>query len=185
LALAYVWRASVHLSAADAVAALTDYRKALAIAKRLASLDPGNTNWGETTAAVHAKLGDFFRKQSQADAAAENYRESVTIAQKLAAADPQNSEPRYLLADAYFGLGELSSAQASGSRSSPERAASLREARSWYQKSSDEWRQISRPLPVPSDGFAWGNSRETARALTRCDALLANVQSRSAGKHVH
>ena len=167
----------MHSSAVDGAAALADYRKAMALANQLAGLDPGSSNWHETMAAIHAKLGDFLRHQSQSVAAADNYRESVAIAEKLVMADPQNQEPKYVLADAYFGLGEISSARAEGS--SQGRVASLHEARSWYQRSSDEWRQISRPVPVSSDGFAWGGSKAVTRALEGCEGALAKLKNAS------
>jgi tetratricopeptide (TPR) repeat protein len=170
LLMAYVWRASVESSAAHAASALADYRKALSIASRLASLDPGNSSWREATGAIHAKLGDFFRKQSRSDAATQSYRDSIAIAEKLATADPLDPEPRYLLGDAYFGMGELALARAKGS--TQERQAALGEARSWYQQSLDAWRHISHPLPVSSDGYAWGDSKQVTRALARCEALL-------------
>jgi tetratricopeptide (TPR) repeat protein len=170
LILAYVWRASVESSATGASAALADYRKALAIADRLAGLDAGNSAWREAAGSIHAKMGDFFRHQSQPDAATQNYRDSIAIAEKLASADPQDTEPQYILGDAYFGMGELAMARAKGS--SEQRQASLREARSWYQKSLDTWRHISRPLIVSSDGYAWGDSKPVTLALARCEALL-------------
>jgi serine/threonine protein kinase len=170
LLMAYIWRASVESSGADATSALADYSKALTIADRLASLDPGNSSWREATGAIHAKLGDFFRKQSRPDAATQNYRDSIAIAEKLAAADPQDPEPQYLLGDACFGMGELSFERAKGS--TQEGQASLREARSWYQRSLDAWHHISHPLAVSSDGYAWGDSKQVTLALARCEALL-------------
>jgi tetratricopeptide (TPR) repeat protein len=170
LLLAYVWRASMESSASDVSLASTDYRKALATANQLVSLDPGNPGWREAEGAIHAKLGDFLRKQSRPDAAAKNYRDAIAIAEKLASADPQNPEPRYILGDAYFGMGELSMARAMSS--SQHSRAPLNEARSWYQRSLDAWRHISHPLLVSSDGYAWGDSKPATLALARCEALL-------------
>jgi len=170
LILTYVWRASMESSAAHAASAPADYHKALTIADRLASLDSGNSSWREATGAIHAKLGDFYRNQSQPDAATQNYRDSIAIAEKLATADAQDPQPRYILGDACFGMGELSLARAKGS--AQERQAALREARSWYQRSLDAWRHISHPLIVSSDGYAWGDSKQVTLALARCEALL-------------
>jgi eukaryotic-like serine/threonine-protein kinase len=170
LILAYVWRASVESSATGAPSALADYGKALAIADRLAGLDAGNSAWREAAGAIHAKMGDFYRNQSQPDAATQNYRDAIAVAEKLAIADPQDTAPQYILGDAYFGMGELAMARANGS--TEQRQASLGEARSWYQRSLDTWRHISRPLVVSSDGYAWGDSKPVTLALARCEALL-------------
>jgi non-specific serine/threonine protein kinase/serine/threonine-protein kinase len=170
LLITYVWRASTESSTNAASPALADYRKALSTANRLASLDPGNSSWTEAAGAIHAKLGDFFRKESRPDGATQNYRDAITIAGKLASADPKDPEPRYILGDAYFGMGELSFGRAMSS--SQQRRASLVEARSWYQQSLDAWRHISHPLIVSSDGYAWGDSRPVTLALARCEGLL-------------
>jgi eukaryotic-like serine/threonine-protein kinase len=172
LLIAYVWKASAEPFPG---AALTEYRKALSTVNQLASLDPGNSSWREVAAAIHAKLGDFFRRQSRADEATQNYRDAIAIAEKIVSSDANNPEPRYILADAYFGMGELSFTRAMSF--SPPHRASLEEAESWYQRSLDAWRHISHPMIVSSDGYAWGNSRPVIVALARCRTLLGNGRS--------
>jgi hypothetical protein len=49
----------------------------LAIVQHLAELDSENWYWQESMAAVHAKIGDFFRNQVQAERATESYRQSI------------------------------------------------------------------------------------------------------------
>ncbi len=170
LILGYAWRAIVESSAADTTPAVTDYRKALAIADRVAGLDNGNPAWREASSAIHAKLGDLYRNHAQPDAAKQNYRDSIDVAESLVKSNPQDEEPQYLLADACFGLGELAVARAKAMPG--ERRAALGEARSLYQRSLDAWRHISRPVPVSSDGYAWGDSKQVTLALARCEALL-------------
>jgi dipeptidyl aminopeptidase/acylaminoacyl peptidase len=53
-----------------------------------------------------------------------------------------------------------------------ERRQHWMEARDWYQKSLDSWRQISNPGAVSPDGWPCGNSREVANAVAICDRVL-------------
>src|SRR5260370_33415805 len=52
-----------------------------------------------------------------------------------------------------------------------ERRQHWMEARDWYQKSLDSWRQISNPGAVSPDGWPCGNSREVANAVAICDRV--------------
>jgi serine/threonine protein kinase len=177
LAVACVWRAGVLSAMSDPGRSLENYRKALVIGQGLSNLDPGNTSGKQVMAGIHAKMGDFFRRQAQPDAAAENYRQAIAIGEKLAAADSTNSAPRYVLADAYSGLGDLGVSRAEhDSKSSKERFAHLAEAKSWYLRSSDAWRQIAHPDAVSPDGFAWGDFRDVARALALVERKLSGVE---------
>jgi non-specific serine/threonine protein kinase/serine/threonine-protein kinase len=180
LAGAYVWQGSVLSDLSEPVAALEEYHKALVIQQRLALQDPSNTYWRETSAGTYAKMGDFLRREHKPGSAEENYRRAVSISEALLAADRNKVEPKYVLADTYFGLGELSYARAAQTLYSPQRLAALAEAKSWYERSSDAWRQIPHPAVVSPDGLAWGDSKQVWQALARCQAALTKLQGTTA-----
>jgi hypothetical protein len=109
------------------------------------------------------------------DAAAE-YRNAVEIARPLAIAEPRTPLPWYSVADAYFGLGELSriAAQHSAEHAETQRQQ-WSEARGWYQQSVDAWRHIPNPGAVSTAGFTVGNPRQAALSLALCDTQLARL----------
>jgi tetratricopeptide (TPR) repeat protein len=175
LTVAYVWTASVTPNA-NRVHEYFD--KALAIDQRLARVDTGTSNWQENEAEVRVNLGDFFRRHSQLDRAAENYSRAAAIVEPLLAAHPDQQEPRYPVAGAYFGMGEIAALRAGRpSQSRNEQRAKWNEANSWYQRSADAWRQIRHPAAVSPNGFACGNPQEAERQLTRSKAALAALGS--------
>jgi tetratricopeptide (TPR) repeat protein len=179
--LAHVWRASVLAALSEPAAALEDYHKALAIDERLAKVDPGNSDWRETTASIHAKMGDFFRRQGQSDPAEENYRHAVEAAREILTADASKQEPHYVLAAACFGMGELCSLRAQrGSRGLARQVNDWNEAKSWYQQSSEAWAQIPNPAAISSLGFDWGSPADTTRAAARCEAAIASLKTLAA-----
>src|SRR5580700_10431216 len=175
LTVAYVWTASV---TPNANRAHEYFDKALAIDQRLARVDTGTSNWQENEAEVRVNLGDFFRRHSQLDRAAENYSRAAAIVEPLLAAHPDQQEPRYPVAGAYFGMGEIAALRAGRpSQSRNEQRAKWNEANSWYQRSADAWRQIRHPAAVSPNGFACGNPQEAERQLTRSKAALAALGS--------
>jgi eukaryotic-like serine/threonine-protein kinase len=175
LTVEYVWTASV---TPDAKGALEDYQKALAIDQRLARIDTGTSDWRENEAEVHVKIGDFFRKNAQLESAAENYSRAAAMAEPILVSHADRQEARYALAGAYFGLGQIASLRAQRPSQSPDKqAAKWNEAKSWYQRSSDAWRQIRHPAAVSPNGFDCGDPEEAARQLARCNAALAELRS--------
>gem|GEM_PF-6891471 len=175
LTVAYVWTAPV---TPDANRALDYYDKALAIDQRLSRVDTGTSNWQENEAEVRVNLGDFFRKHSQLDRAAENYHRAAAIVEPVLASHPDQQGPRYPLASASFGMGQIAALRAERpSQSRNEQKAKWNEANSWYQRSSDAWRQIRHPAAVSPNGFDCGNPQEAERQLTRSKAALAALGS--------
>jgi tetratricopeptide (TPR) repeat protein len=174
LTLAYVWTASV---TPDSKAAMEDYQEALAIDQRLARVDTGTSDWRENEAEVRVKIGDFLRKNSQLGGAAENYRQAAAIAEPILTSHADRQEARYALAGAYFGLGQIDSLRALRPSQSPDQqAAEWNRAKSWYQRSSDAWRQIRHPAAVSPNGFDCGDPEEAARQLARCNAAMAELR---------
>lgn len=173
LALAYVWLASV---TADRAEALKDYQRALEIDHKLAQVDTGTADWKEAEAEVHVKMGDFFVKSRQLDSALQNYRQATAIAEPVVASQPDWQEGRYALATAYSGLGDIASRRALQSRTPDEQEANWKEAKLWYQRGADAWKQIRHPAAVSPNGFNAGNPEDASRGLARSNAALSAFQ---------
>ena len=81
----------IHVSRGDLGAAMATFRKASAIAERLAKADPGNAGWQRDLSVSHEKIGDVLRAQGNLPGALESYRASLAIIERLAKADPGNA----------------------------------------------------------------------------------------------
>lgn len=178
LALAYVWMASV---TPESEAALEDYKKALAIDQKMGKVDTEAPEWRESESEVHVKMGDFFRKHGRLDDAADSYKQAVSISEPIVAAQSARQEARYALASAYCGLGDIAarSAQRSSlvdaSVTDARYSATWNEAKSWYERSSEAWRQIRHPAAVSPNGFDSPDPAEASRGLARSHAALATA----------
>jgi hypothetical protein len=74
--------------------------------------------------------------------------------------------PAYAAADAYSGLGDLTLKNRIG-MGSPRRNATLKEARSWYDKSLSAWKRIKHPNRFTPNGFQAGDPASVARKQDR------------------
>ena len=72
------------LRAGDAAGALAAYEESLAIFRKLAEADKGNTEWQRDISVSLNKLGDLKLRAGDAAGAVAAYEESLAIARKLA-----------------------------------------------------------------------------------------------------
>ncbi|MGH8567974.1 MAG: tetratricopeptide repeat protein, partial [Gammaproteobacteria bacterium] len=84
--IADVWRAQ-----GKREAALDVYRKALAIAERLAAQDPGNAGWQRDVSVSYNRIGDVRRDEGDRKGALAAYEKALAITERLAAEDPANA----------------------------------------------------------------------------------------------
>ncbi|MBF0426548.1 MAG: toll/interleukin-1 receptor domain-containing protein, partial [Magnetococcales bacterium] len=95
----------------DLVAALAAYHEYMAIAQRLAALDPQNAGWQRDLVVSHNKIGDVLVAQGDLVAALAAYREAMATAKRLAALDPQNAGWQRDLAVSHNKIGDVLIAQ--------------------------------------------------------------------------
>jgi eukaryotic-like serine/threonine-protein kinase len=160
LASGYLWRGESFAGTGDPRAALDRYRKAVTVLET-ASAANADSGMRCELAAVYSKLGAALAASGQAPDALNAFRKSLDLMEPLVRQHPDEAPARYVLADAYFGLGELSTRQ-----------ASWQEARSWFAQSLDTWRRIANPGPVSPLGFACRNPAAMRRQIARCDRML-------------
>jgi hypothetical protein len=133
----------------------------------------------ENEAEIRVQMGNFFLKNGLPASAQENYRRAVAVAEPIAASHTDEQEVRYPLAGAYYGLGRLAAVEAERATQSPQKQeAGWTEAKSWFQKSVDTWRQVRQPAAISPNGFACGSPAEAARELAHGETALAQLRTR-------
>jgi tetratricopeptide (TPR) repeat protein len=95
----------------DLDGALTAYRASLAIAERLAQVDPGNPDWQRDLSVATNKIGDVLVAQGHLAEALASYQRSLAIREALAKADPANAEAQRNLSLSYERIGDVLVAQ--------------------------------------------------------------------------
>ena len=161
--------------AGNSSVALDTYQKAIADLATLAN-DPNPPSIAlavghSRAAAVLASLG----KRQEASA---GYRKALAILEPLTSEKSVEVSAWYSIADAYFGMGELSKMEAEQAGTVSNRHASWSEARDWYRRSAAAWRKVTNPGVMSPAGFACGNPAAVSRAIALCDAALARPEGR-------
>ena len=164
-AASYVWRSEALAMTANWSDAIANCRKAISILESPASRASDPTEKSQL-AAIYVKLGNAFAHTgifSEADAA---YGKALTIIEPLRKTSAPNLRVSYVLADAYFGLGEDARKDAghAGTTAANSRQQ-LTAARDWYSKSQAVWREIPNPGTVNLQGFLCGNPKIVADSL--------------------
>ncbi len=99
------------LSRGSTISALAAYRRALAIAERLAQADPGNAGWQFDLGISNERIGDVLMAQGNLAAALKHYRSKNEIIERLAQADPGNAGWQRDLSVSQEKIGDVLSAQ--------------------------------------------------------------------------
>jgi eukaryotic-like serine/threonine-protein kinase len=152
--------------------ALDMYRKGLANLRAAAGADMEASVQCDI-AAAYLRIGDTLAILTEQRQAAKNYQEALDIVGPLTAVKPPNILALYVAADAYFGMGKLSKTLATVSPESSEtKRKHWSEARDWYEKSADAWRQTPHPGRVTPSGFDCGSPVQVTREIALCSAML-------------
>jgi serine/threonine protein kinase/tetratricopeptide (TPR) repeat protein len=155
--------------------ALETYQKGIT---RLDSLGHDDPDIQSEAATGYVRMGRVLAKLGRTQEAADHYRKALVIAEPLAGAKPPNTRALYAIADAYFGMGELSTmAAANLSATSVGQRQRWTEAHDWCSKSVAARSQIPNPGAVTPSGLPCGNPAEVTRAIARCNAALATLRT--------
>jgi eukaryotic-like serine/threonine-protein kinase len=121
----------------------------------------------------YVRLGKALARLGRTEEAAGSYRKALAITEPLTKANPPGTETLYAIADAYFGMGELSRMAVANLP-----AGSVRynqrwiEAQNWYGKSADTWNKIPSPATLTPGGLPCGNPRVVAQAIAESKTVL-------------
>ena len=149
--------------------------KSLEIFKTMSARDPTNRGAREDLAICYGSLAEIMEGISDAEGALRNYRNAVSILEPLVVADPMNAATERRLGIYYSYLGLLDAKQA-GAPSIPanKRVELWQQAREWYQKSMNAFRNIQKhgiltgAEPLKAD--------QMAAEVAHCDEALAKLR---------
>ncbi len=107
LRVAYERIGNAELLAGDARQALASYRMSLALAEKLAAIDPQNAGAKDDLAGAHAMIGKALAESGQAKAGSESLGRAITLYEKQVALDPTFTDRRRILATLYIWRAEI------------------------------------------------------------------------------
>ncbi len=150
--------------------------KSLEIFKTMSSRDPTNRGAREDLAICYGSMAEIMEGINDAAGALRNYRDAVSILEPLVVADPMNAATERRLGLYYSYLGSLEAKQA-GASSLPEnkKAELWQQAREWYQKSLNAFRDIQKHGVL--NGVEPLKADQMAAEIARCDEALAKLRS--------
>ncbi len=170
-----IWKGEALAKAGNTLGALTSYRKGLANLEVVMKGSPTPIARCDVAAAL-TKVAQALASMENTQEALATYRRALEMTEPLIAAKPPNVVALYAVADAYFGMGELArmAAKANPATSGQQRRLWI-EARQWYRKSTDAWRQIPNPGVVTPSGFTCVKAQEISGAAELCEAILRKL----------
>ena len=165
----------------DTKGAIESYRKALAIAEKLASAGPNDAGTRRNLAAIHGKIGEVLAASGDTVAALESHRTSLRIRQALLDADPANAGAQRDLSQSYDSIGNALVA----SGDTPAALDSKRKALAIAQRLADADpadAELQRSLMVTNTGIAdlLASRGDTRGALVSFQNVLRVAQRMAA-----
>jgi serine/threonine protein kinase/predicted negative regulator of RcsB-dependent stress response len=167
-----IWKGEVLSRDGKASAALESYQKAVKYLEQIPNLESPNMRCD--LAAGHAKVAAAFAALGRPQEASASYQTALRMAEPLESTKSPNVLALYVVADADFGMGELSKAAArDGGNPASERSKYWADSCHYYQKSSQAWRQVPNPSRITPSGFSVAEPEAAAKRLRECEPALA------------
>ncbi len=165
-------RGTILISAKKSDAALTEFESARSIYESL--YKAGAADQRANVAACDVKLGEAAAQAGRDQAAAERFHQALTIVETLIATEPPDLDALYTAADAYSGLGEISTKRArQPGQTVEQRESNWTEARSLYMQSLSTWHRIEHPNHTAPNSFEVGDPAIVAKELKQAKAALS------------
>lgn len=169
----YVSKGEAMQKLSDQPGALAAYRQALKLNGPLSPAPQESATVRLNRAAVRTKIASALAMLGNFDEAEREYEEALAMIEASANAQPSNQQADYTAAEAYAGLGELSSLRAAKESQPSRREGQWKVARAWYQKSLATWRRIPAPQAFTPNVFQAMDATRVERQLAVCDQRLA------------
>jgi serine/threonine protein kinase/tetratricopeptide (TPR) repeat protein len=175
-AASYVWQGDAWMELGRVQDAIASYRKAISLWESQLAEAPESPSQCRL-ANTYTKLGNALTKTDNSKEASAAYEKALGIVEPMKLHDAPTLRAAYVLADTYFGLGNLAKKAAENPHSDrTERIGQWQQARSWYLKSHQAWQQIPRPGFLNPEGFRCGNRNLANSALAEVEASLNRIQ---------
>jgi serine/threonine protein kinase len=167
---AEIWLGETLVGIGRTEAAVESYHNGI---RDLESLVAATPDAQSDVATGYVGLGKALAKLGRAQDAEAAYRKALEIAQPLATAAQPNMRAWYAIADASFGLGELSRTAVARLPVTLSRQQ-WREARDWYSKSVEAWGKIPNPGAVTPSLLPCGHPALAMNAVADCQRVLGS-----------
>jgi serine/threonine protein kinase/tetratricopeptide (TPR) repeat protein len=165
--------ARVSAKLGDTKTALDSSRQSLSIFTEMLSADPQNEDFRQMVAAVQAFVCQMMIKTGSAAEAIKLLNQSLQTLEKLFAASPTDETVHFRIAVVQQELGNGHAALASADKTSAQRLAHWREARSWFQKSQEIY-QVFRAAGKTT-GEDGARLDVVTGEIAKCDAAIIRL----------
>ena len=176
LGLLYVWHGQVLSNTGATDKALSEYKKTVAIYEAIQAAEANDTEARITQAAANVRIAEILGTKDPA-AAMSLYQKVIPVLQPHALGAPPNSSAQYALGDALTGMGVAFQNQARKGSPPGRQIENWTQARSWFERSLAQWKQVNNPGKLSPIGFDTGGPALAAKQLAVCDAQLAKLKS--------
>jgi serine/threonine protein kinase/Skp family chaperone for outer membrane proteins len=168
-----VVRGTILTAANQPEAAITEIERGRSIYESL--YKAGTTDYANV-AACDVKLGEAAIKAGEAGKAADYFHRALTIVEPLISTQSSDLDALYAAADAYTGLGDLSTESAQHAAiTKQQRKSEWQRAQSWYQQSLNTWHRIEHPNHTAPSSFQVGDPATVAADLKLAEVALASA----------
>lgn len=160
------WFAEAFRLSGDTGQAIVRAREAVDIYESLFKAEPRDAASRLNLAASWNFLGIIWLEQGALDQARKAFQDALQLAEP-SGRDGKSEAAKYVLADAYAGLGSVEM-----------QSGSLTEAQGWYRRSASVWQTVAHPGTLSPNGFTTLGPTRVRTELDRIDSAIARKQSR-------
>jgi len=158
--------------------ALVYYRKTVAVTEKTQADDPKNEDARLRLAANYNSLASAFVQLGNTKTAIDRYEKALSLVDAVVKSKSPSEQALYSSADSYTGLGDAELKLAGKKAQPAHRLAHLRKACEMYEVSLKTWGAIPEPGVESPEGYECVPPAALAARLKRCQAELADENSR-------
>jgi len=162
LAMLLIWSSEACATTGNKAQAADRANEAAGIYQSLVKAVPRDAAARLNLAASRNVLGGIWIEQGSVDQARNAFQDAVKLAEPSGGPNGTSEQAKYVLADAYAGMGSLSA-----------RSGSMNEAQTWFRRSASVWTTVAHPGALSPNGFPTPGPAHVRAELARIDSALA------------
>jgi tetratricopeptide (TPR) repeat protein len=163
LALLQIWLADAYRATGDKDNALIRGKQAVDLYRSLFEANSQDAASRINLAGSWNAVANIQLEKGATDHAREAFQDALKLAEPAGGPNGPSESAKYVMADAYAGLGSVAS-----------RSGSRIEAQTWYRRSANMWDKIAHPFPLNPNSFPTLGPTRVRAELARIDAALAH-----------